>query len=256
MDLLNIKVKHTVFGVGTVTEVDDKYITVQFAAKSSKFAYPDAFEKFIKAENSAIQETILNDIVVARRAEEERRLAELADRKAEEERRAAERQTSSPAKKVKNIEDGFGADYNVEHLARQPILTYQQVEEQFGIRISGFGRGINKTPSTVVLISSVDKKKTGFVYHDHWTTAGEYIYSGEGKAGDQTMSSGNTAIVNAVEEGKDIHLFVKFSPQEYYYQSVFELVEYTYEDDLDENGNTRKEYKFRLRKADRGADFD
>lgn len=242
MDLLNIKVKHTVFGVGTVTEVDDKYVTVQFAAKSSKFAYPDAFEKFIKAEDSAIQETILNDIVVARRAEEERR--------------AAERQTASPAKKARNIEDGFGADYNVEHLARQPILTYQQVEEQFGIRISGFGRGINKTPSTVVLISSIDKKKTGFVYHDHWTTAGEYIYSGEGKTGDQTMSSGNTAIVNAVDEGKDIHLFVKFSPQEYYYQGVFELVEYTYEDDLDENGNTRKEYKFRLRKADRGVDFD
>ncbi|MFT3950742.1 MAG: hypothetical protein QM689_02050 [Oscillospiraceae bacterium] len=161
MDLLNIKVKHTVFGVGTVTEVDDKYITVQFAAKSSKFAYPDAFEKFIKAENSAIQETVLNDMVVARRAEEERRLAELAERIAateEEKRRATERQTSSSTKKVKNIEEGFGADYNVEHLARQPILTYQQVEEQFGIRISGFGRGINKTPSTVVLISSVDKK--------------------------------------------------------------------------------------------------
>lgn len=193
MDLLNIRVKHAVFGVGTVTEVDDEYVVVQFAAKSSKFAYPDAFEKFIKAEDSAIQETILNDIVVARRIEEGRHQAELADRKAEEERRAAERQTASPAKKTRNIEDGFGADYNVEYLARQPILTYQQVEEQFGIRISGFGRGINKTPSTVVLISSVDKKKTGFVYHDHWNTDGEYIYSGEGKIGDQTMSSGNTA---------------------------------------------------------------
>ena len=131
--------------VFTVTEIDDKYVTIQFAAKSSKFAYPDAFEKFIKAEDSAIQETILNDIVVARCSEEEKRQAELAARKAEEERRAAERQTASPAKKMRNIEDGFGADYNVEHLARQPILTYQQVEEQFGIRISGFGRGINKT---------------------------------------------------------------------------------------------------------------
>lgn len=249
MDLLNIKVKHAVFGVGTVTEVDDKYVTVQFAAKSSKFAYPGAFEKFIKAEDSAIQETILNDIVVARRAEEGRRQAELVDHKAEEERRAAERQTASPAKNTRNIGDGFGADYNVEHLARQPILTYQQVEEQFGIRISGFGRGINKTQSTVVLISSVDKKKTGFVYHDHWTTDGEYIYSGEGKTGDQNMSSGNKAIVTAANDRKAIHLFVKFSPQEYYYQGVFELVNYTYEDDMDENGNTRKEYKFRLRKV-------
>lgn len=249
MDLLNIKVKHAVFGVGTVTEVDDKYVTVQFAAKSSKFAYPGAFEKFIKAEDSAIQETILNDIVVARRAEKERRQAKLVDRKAEEERRAAERQTASPAKNTRNIGEGFGPDYNVEHLAKQPILTYQQVEEQFGIKISGFGRGINKTPSTVILISSIDKKKSGFVYHDHWTQGGDYIYSGEGKTGDQTMSSGNRAIVNAAAEEKAIHLFVKFSPQEYYYQGVFEFINDTYEDDVDENGNTRKEYKFRLRKV-------
>jgi hypothetical protein len=63
------------------------------------------------------------------------------------------------------------------------------------------------------------------------------------------MSSGNKAIINAAGEGKTIHLFVKFSPQEYYYQGVFELVDYTYEDDKDENGKTRKEYKFRLRKS-------
>jgi hypothetical protein len=151
--------------------------------------------------------------------------------------------------KKKNIADGFGPDYNVEHLARQPILTYQQVEEQFGIKISGFGRGINKTESTVVLISSIDRKKTGFVYHDHWNKNGEYIYSGEGKTGDPKMSSGNSAIVNASKEGKSIHLFVKFSPQEYYYQGQFDLVDYTYEDAEDEAGNIRKEYKFRLRKV-------
>ena len=46
-----------------------------------------------------------------------------------------------------------------------------------------------------------------------------------------------------------LHLFVKFSPQEYYYQGVFELVDYTYEDEKDEDGNIRKEYKFRLRKV-------
>ncbi|MFT3950743.1 MAG: hypothetical protein QM689_02055 [Oscillospiraceae bacterium] len=87
------------------------------------------------------------------------------------------------------------------------------------------------------------------MYHDHWTTTGEYIDSGEGEIGDQTMSSGKTAIVNALDEGKDIHLFVKFSPQECYYQGVFEFVGYIYEDDLDENGTTKKEYKFRFRKA-------
>lgn len=99
-----------------------------------------------------------------------------------------------------------------------------------------------------MLISSVDKKKTGFVYHDHWTPDGDYMYSGEGKTGDQQMTLGNKAIVDAERDGKAIHLFVKFSPQEYYYQGVFSLVDYTYEDDKDESGNVRKEYKFRLRR--------
>lgn len=62
------------------------------------------------------------------------------------------------------------------------------------------------------------------------------------------MTKGNLAIRDATHGGKKIHLLVKFSPREYYYQGVFELVDYTYEDQKDENGNTRKEYKFRLRK--------
>ena len=250
MNLLNIKVKHTVFGVGTITEFDGRYITVQFTDKSSKFIYPDAFEKFIKVEDLAIQEAIMHDIAIAKQTEEERRQAEFAARKAEEERKTAERQiATSTTRKIRNIEDGFCEDYHVAHLAKNPILTYQEVEDQFNIKIAGFGRGINKTPSTVVLISSVVKKKSGFVYHDHWTNDGDYIYSGEGKTGDQTMSYGNWALMSAKKEANIIHLFVKFSPREYYYQGVFEVVNYTYEDDLDENGSTRKEYKFRLRKV-------
>ena len=190
----------------------------------------------------------MSEIENNKRAVRKQRLAEETARKAEKELRVTER-NGTPSRRIhNNIEDGFGPDYNVRHLAKQPILTYKQVEEQFGIRIAGFGRGINRTPSTVVLVSSIDKKKAGFVYHDHWTTDGDYIYSGEGKTGDQTMSLGNKAIVDAENDEKKIHLFVKFSPQEYYYQGVFSLVDYTYEDDKDESGNMRKEYKFRLRK--------
>lgn len=252
MNLINIKVFHNTLGTGSVIEFDGQYITVQFVGKTSKFIYPDAFDKFLKAKDPTVQEAIMADIISVKQAEEEKRQAELAARKAEEERKS---QTAvSTIRKATNIEDGFGKDYNVAHLARQPILTYQEVEEQFNIKISGFGRGINITPSTVVLISSVDKKKSGFVYHDHWTTDGDYIYSGEGKVGDQKMTSRNRAIVDAATEGKVIHLFVKFSPKEYYYQGIFELTNYTYEDALDENGNTRKEYKFRLKKVKRGIE--
>ena len=50
MELIGLKVKHTVFGAGVITEMEGNYITVEFAAKTTKFVYPDAFEKFIKAD--------------------------------------------------------------------------------------------------------------------------------------------------------------------------------------------------------------
>ena len=64
------------------------------------------------------------------------------------------------------------------------------------------------------------------------------------------MTKGNLAIKNASRDNNKIHLFVKFSAQEYYYQGEFKLVDYTYEDDKDESGSIRKEYKFKLRKVD------
>jgi hypothetical protein len=247
-DLKNLKIKHSVFGVGVITETSDNYLIVKFALRESRFVYPDAFEKFITADNEAIQAEILEEIKSKKLAAEAQRQASEEAHKAEEKICAAQRENIPIKRNKKNIEDGFGHDYNVEHLTRQPILTYQQVEKQFGIKIAGFGRGISRTQSTVVLISSIDKKRTGFVYHDHWTHDGDYMYSGEGKTGDQQMTLGNKAIVDAERNGKTIHLFVKFSPQEYYYQGIFSLVNYTYEDDKDESGNVRKEYKFRLRK--------
>lgn len=250
MELIGLKVKHTAFGVGVITEMEGNYITVEFASKISRFVYPDAFEKFLEAEHVAVQQMILDSINDAKAAAEQKRQAEEAARKAaEEQRRAAAAVAAPKAKKAKTLDEMFAPDYHAEKLARQPILTYQQVEDQFGIRISGFGRGINPTDNTVVLISSIGKASGNFVYHDKWTADGDYLYSGEGKTGNQTMTKGNLAIRDAKPNGKEIHLFVKFSPQEYYYQGIFELVDYTYEDEKDEDGNIRKEYKFRLRKV-------
>lgn len=249
MELIGLKVKHNVFGVGTITEKVGNYITVEFVAKTTKFVYPDAFETFIKAENLSVQQAIVDEINEAKVAAEQQRQSEETVHKAAEELRHADVSVAVPkAKKAKTLDEMFAPDYHVEKLSRQPILTYQQVEEQFGIRISGFGRGINPTGNAVVLISSIGKAKGNFVYHDKWTAEGDYLYSGEGKTGNQTMTKGNLAIKDAASNGKKIHLFVKFSPQKYYYQGVFELIDYTYEDEKDENGNIRKEYRFRLRK--------
>ena len=249
MSMIGLKAIHKTLGIGTIIEHKNSHITVEFETKISGFVYPDAFEKFLTLENTEEQQNIINEIGKKKAETEEKKRAEEAVRKVEQERKIAAAQSLGTKKKVKNIDEMFGEDYHVSHLARQPILTYTQVEDQFGIKISGFGRGINPTATTVVLISSMAKSKGKFVYHDKWTSDGDYIYSGEGKTGDQTLTKGNAAINNAAQDGKKIHLFVKLSPQEYYYQGVFELVDYTYEDEEDETGNLRKEYKFRLRKV-------
>lgn len=87
MELIGLKVKHAVFGIGTITEKDGNYITVEFAAKTTKFIYPDAFEKFIKAEDPAVQQAIADEINNATAAAEQKRHAEEAERKASEEQR-------------------------------------------------------------------------------------------------------------------------------------------------------------------------
>lgn len=250
MDLIGLNVKHTVFGTGVITKQDGNYITVEFDTKTTRFAYPDAFEKFMETEDPAVQQSITDEINAVKAAAEQKRQAEEASRKAAKEQQRTAISIAAPKlKKRKTLDEMFAPDYHVEKLARQPVLTYQQVENKFGIRISGFGRGINPTDNTIVLISSIGKARGNFVYHDKWTADGDYLYSGEGKTGNQTMTKGNLAIRNAAYNGKEIHLFVKFSPREYYYQGIFELIDYTYDDDKDKDGNIRKEYKFRLRKV-------
>lgn len=249
MNIINEKVIHKTFGVGKIISFDGQRITIQFQNKTSDFPYPSAFEFYLTFENEKTQKAILAEIDRTKQAEEDKKRAEEEARKKVEEARKSALSATIGRPGAKSIDEMFSEDYHAEYLARQPILTYKQVEEQFGIKISGFGRGINPTPSTVVLISSIGKAGGNFVYHDKWTSDGDYIYSGEGKTGNQSMTKGNYAIKNAARDGKKIHLFIKFSPQEYYYQGVFDLVDNAYEDEKDENGNTRKEYKFRLRKV-------
>jgi hypothetical protein len=247
--LLGQMVKHPLFGAGKIIAQNKEYITVEFATKTSQFQYPDVFKTFLKLNDSALHDAVVREIDKKESAAELARLQKEAKRrKAQEAARAAATAAEPNSKRTRTLDEMFAPDYHAEKLARQPILTYKQVEEQFGIRISGFGRGINPTANTVVLISSIGRTGGNFVYHDKWTADGDYLYSGEGRNGNQSLTNGNLAITNAKTDGKTIHLFVKFSPSEYYYQGIFKLIDYTYEDEKDENGNIRKEYKFRLRK--------
>ena len=89
MELTGKIVKHGVFGVGTIIEHADNYVKVEFTSKTSKFIYPDAFEKFIKAEDAEVQAAIIKEINDAKAAAQQKRLAEEAARKATEEHRVA-----------------------------------------------------------------------------------------------------------------------------------------------------------------------
>lgn len=137
-----------------------------------------AFESFLKLENKELQTQIYEILEEINKREEEKK-----ELKTENEKNV-NKISLNKNHKEKNIDKMFDSDYHVEYLKRNPILTYKQVEDQFGIKISGFGRGINPTPNGIVLISSMSKSGGKFVYHDKWTASGDYIYSGEGKNGD------------------------------------------------------------------------
>ncbi len=94
-------------------------ITVEFAAKTTKFVFPDAFEKFLTAADPNLQAKILANIELGKK-----------------EKTALQTKQIGTTSKIDAM---FGDDYHVTFLARHPVLTYQQVEAQFGINISGFG---------------------------------------------------------------------------------------------------------------------
>ena len=164
MNLVNAEVQHSKLGKGIVIEQTNDRITIQFSTKVSIFVYPESFETYLSVSSPKVQEEIMQEV-----------------KKINRENREKVEQQKGNTNVRDRLDRYFDEAYHVAYLARHPILTYEQVEDQFHIRIANFGRGINITDTSIVLISSVLKKKNEFVYHDHWTENGDYIYSGEGK---------------------------------------------------------------------------
>ena len=147
-----------------------------------------------------------------------------------------------------NITGLINSSYNGRYLKNDEIYNYREVEDKHGINIAGFGRGINVCDDEIVLISNVQSNGQGFIYHEKWDNNGDYLYIGEGSEGNQVLNARNMAIVNSSADDKKIILYVKFSPDEYYYQGVFKLVDYNYIDD-ESSKPLRKVYQFRLRRV-------
>ena len=68
MNLVNQKVEHKQFGIGSVTKVDNNHVIVAFADKKKMFRYPYAFEKFLTATDDSINQSILLEIQALKRA--------------------------------------------------------------------------------------------------------------------------------------------------------------------------------------------
>jgi hypothetical protein len=92
MDLVNERVEHINFGIGVVTEVNDDKIAIQFQDEigTKLFPYPEAFGRFLKAVNPAVQDNVMDEYLRKQeqlelereRMEKEREAAELEEKKA------------------------------------------------------------------------------------------------------------------------------------------------------------------------------
>ncbi|NLN97747.1 MAG: hypothetical protein GX127_05105 [Eubacteriaceae bacterium] len=106
MDLLNKKVKHETFGMGTVQSYDTEYMMIDFQDRAVKFQYPDAFKSFLTAEDADIQAAILEKI--------EKAQEELEERKALEEE----------AVRAKKLEEVKAKDVRTDEIPDVPQKTY------------------------------------------------------------------------------------------------------------------------------------
>lgn len=64
MVCVDLQVMHKTFGLGTIINVEGKYIRVKFATAEKNFVYPDAFEKFLTLADGTVSEDILADLKV------------------------------------------------------------------------------------------------------------------------------------------------------------------------------------------------
>lgn len=90
MDLLNERVEHTLYGTGVIVNVKEDSIQVRFLDPigEKKFLFPDAFDKFLKADNADIENNIIE---ILREKDERIKLERKTKRKEFEEQVKAEK---------------------------------------------------------------------------------------------------------------------------------------------------------------------
>lgn len=130
------------------------------------------------------------------------------------------------------------------------VINNQQISTLFSVGNSGGMRKSNKT-NTLVLISDQTKN----FYKDEWK-GDIFHYTGMGLSGDQDINyNQNKTLTESRNNGVEVHLFEVFSPGQYTYQGIVELVDDPYyEMQNDQNGNERKVVIFPLKLIDEMTD--
>ena len=111
MNLVGAKARHKAFGSGTITAFEPSnaegtsgYVTVEFAAKTAKFLYPDAFGKFIVLEDEEANAKIVSAVEDEQKArEKEQNIAKIKEAlKLKAEKAEASAQKAKPKAASKN----------------------------------------------------------------------------------------------------------------------------------------------------------
>lgn len=124
VDLLRAQVKHAMLGIGTVTQQDANYITVQFVNKTSRFAYPAAFETYLVPEDPNLEHAIRAEIDAAKAAETAREAAESARILEEERARLTTTQESFAALPLPSTAKAIASPQRIANRAL-PFLVFQ-----------------------------------------------------------------------------------------------------------------------------------
>ena len=136
-------------------------------------------------------------------------------------------------------------------MAKQPFVEGQEYDRQSEIHDAYGGNrqsGIAACAQYpfVFLFSSVRGSEYGYV--DGWDDEEYFLYSGEGQVGEMTMSRGNAAIRDHVEDGRELYLFRRTGARgRYEYVGRFVYVSHREMPGKDAAGIPRSVIQFKLK---------
>lgn len=58
MNLINKKVTHKLFGIGSIVKYNDSSIEIHFASENKKFVFPDVFGKHLKLHDKSVANSL------------------------------------------------------------------------------------------------------------------------------------------------------------------------------------------------------